>query len=126
MTIAALFSTFNFSYTDFDRDGFPNFASCLLIELWRRSNDSGAGSSIAAGAPYVKVWYRRDFHGGGEGELIDVTDSIKGCTKECPLERFAARSLKYKPTPSQEAVSRYLNLLNINGCGDGWMNWSHF
>ena len=45
MTLAALFSTFQFDHVDFDRNGFPGYSSCVLLELWR----------AAQGQFYVKV-----------------------------------------------------------------------
>ena len=45
MTLAALFSTFQFDHVDFDRNGFPGYASCVLLELWKNE----------AGENYVKV-----------------------------------------------------------------------
>ncbi|KAI1727298.1 histidine phosphatase superfamily (branch 2) domain-containing protein [Ditylenchus destructor] len=88
MTLAALFTAFDFNKTDFDRDGFPPYASGVMIELWRKASDS---------APYVKVLYHRE-----NDDLLDITEHISGCENECPLEQLASRSEKYKPIPNQE------------------------
>lgn len=45
MVLAALFSTLGYQRVDIDRDGLPGFASCFLVELWRRSD----------GTPYIEV-----------------------------------------------------------------------
>uniref|UniRef100_A0A1I8BUN2 2-phosphoxylose phosphatase 1 n=1 Tax=Meloidogyne hapla TaxID=6305 RepID=A0A1I8BUN2_MELHA len=93
MTLSALFSTFQFDHTDFDRDGLPGYAACVLIELWR-NNDKGY---------YIKVLYRRD----NVDTLIDLTPHIRGCNGQqfgCSLELFKQRSLVFKPLPNQETV----------------------
>ena len=38
MTLSALFTTFQFDHADFDRDGLPGYAACILLELWQNSN----------------------------------------------------------------------------------------
>uniref|UniRef100_A0A915NVL9 acid phosphatase n=1 Tax=Meloidogyne floridensis TaxID=298350 RepID=A0A915NVL9_9BILA len=65
MSISALFSTLQFDYTDFDRDGLPGYAACVLIELWR---------NVERGH-YIKVLYRRD----NVDNLINLTPFIRGC-----------------------------------------------
>ncbi|KAF7634868.1 hypothetical protein Mgra_00005760 [Meloidogyne graminicola] len=92
MTLSSLFSTFQFDHTDFDRDGLPGYASCILIELWY---DTVEGY-------YVKVLYRRD----NINKLIDLTPHILGCNDKCKLERFKQRSLIFKPQPDQETLCK--------------------
>ncbi|KAL7078487.1 hypothetical protein ACQ4LE_002503 [Meloidogyne hapla] len=95
MTLSALFSTFQFDHTDFDRDGLPGYAACVLIELWR-NNDKGY---------YIKVLYRRD----NVDTLIDLTPHIRGCNGQqfgCSLELFKQRSLVFKPLPNQETLCK--------------------
>jgi hypothetical protein len=50
MTLAALFSTLQFDHVDFDRNGFPGYAACLLLELWKNAD----------GEYYVKVRGNRE------------------------------------------------------------------
>nr|CAD2169945.1 unnamed protein product [Meloidogyne enterolobii] len=93
MSISALFSTLQFDYTDFDRDGLPGYASCVLIELWR---------NVERGY-YIKVLYRRD----NVDNLINLTPYIRGCNgQECSLELFKQRSLIFKPLPNQETLCK--------------------
>nr|CAD2200784.1 unnamed protein product [Meloidogyne enterolobii] len=93
MSISALFSTLQFDYTDFDRDGLPGYAACVLIELWR---------NVERGY-YVKVLYRRD----NVDNLINLTPYIRGCNgEECSLELFKQRSLIFKPLPNQETLCK--------------------
>jgi len=37
-TIAALFSTFGFPKSNYDRDGLPPYSACVTVELWRRKS----------------------------------------------------------------------------------------
>uniref|UniRef100_A0A914HBP6 acid phosphatase n=1 Tax=Globodera rostochiensis TaxID=31243 RepID=A0A914HBP6_GLORO len=94
MTLAALFSTFQFDHVDFDRNGLPDYAACALIELWRVSERDEF---------YVKVLYRRD----DEDKLIDMTKRIRGCEHgACPIDIFRQRSLPFKPEPDTETLCR--------------------
>ncbi|KAH7706172.1 histidine acid phosphatase [Aphelenchoides avenae] len=77
MVLAALFSTLGYQRVDIDRDGLPGFASCFLVELWRRPD----------GTPYIETHYRRL----NEADFQRTTSSISGCQAECTLERFLAR-----------------------------------
>uniref|UniRef100_A0A183BZ22 Lysosomal acid phosphatase n=1 Tax=Globodera pallida TaxID=36090 RepID=A0A183BZ22_GLOPA len=94
MTLAALFSTFQFDHADFDRNGLPDYAACALIELWRVSQRDEF---------YVKVLYRRD----DEDELIDMTTRIRGCEHgACSFDTFRQRSMPFKPEPDTETLCR--------------------
>ncbi|KAL3088618.1 hypothetical protein niasHT_023236 [Heterodera trifolii] len=95
MTLAALFSTFQFDQVDFDRNAFPGFASCVLVELWRESKSEEF---------YLKVFYRRD----DDDEPMDLTRHIRGCSADgrCFLNTFRQRSLSFKPKPDTETLCR--------------------
>uniref|UniRef100_A0A915DU73 Uncharacterized protein n=1 Tax=Ditylenchus dipsaci TaxID=166011 RepID=A0A915DU73_9BILA len=100
MSIVALFATLDLKKTDVDRDGFPGYASCVLIELWRRAEND---------TPYIKILYRRE-----NEELLDLTDQISGCAKDCPLEQDSlSHPLQYRPLDSGTSGSIGLKSKNL-------------
>ncbi|KAH7703738.1 esophageal gland cell secretory protein 21, partial [Aphelenchoides avenae] len=90
MPMAALLRTLGMPRIDYDRDGYTDFCTIILVEQWRIGGTNNS---------YVKVLYRRM----AEGTLLDITKDVKGCdVAKCPLEVFVARSLKYQPIPDAE------------------------
>jgi hypothetical protein len=83
-TLMAILSTFGFSAYDYNRNLIPSYASCLLVELWRRSSDN---------TPYVRIFYRRDAR-----HVYDLSRKVSGCTSSgCTLSQFVKRSSVYVP-----------------------------
>ncbi|KAI6197928.1 hypothetical protein M3Y94_01283600 [Aphelenchoides besseyi] len=76
-TLSALFSTFEFLESNWNRPGYPSYTSCIVIELRRNTK---------TGEYYVKVLYMF------ENETVDITSDISGCERDCTFDRFVKRS----------------------------------
>ncbi|KAI6181644.1 Acid phosphatase [Aphelenchoides besseyi] len=76
-TLSALFSTFEFLESNWNRPGYPSYTSCIAIELRRNTK---------TGRYYVKVLYIF------ENETVDITSDIGGCERDCTFDRFVQRS----------------------------------
>nr|AVA09658.1 putative effector protein [Heterodera avenae] len=88
-TIASLFSTFGFRKTNYDLDGYPQYTSCVTVELWRDKN---------VGQLSINVLYWKP----NEESFVDITKDIKGCEYGCTLNQFVKRSEVYRMNPNPE------------------------
>uniref|UniRef100_A0AC34F4S1 Uncharacterized protein n=1 Tax=Panagrolaimus sp. ES5 TaxID=591445 RepID=A0AC34F4S1_9BILA len=101
-TIAALLSTLKMNHTNYNEDGFPQYASAITIELWQKDD----------GSDYIKFAYFTV-----DPTILSYDSHIKedllipGCktanTTLCTLDTFTTISTPYKPSPDSATFAYF-------------------